>query len=42
VPHQIIWSWYTGRWWVGCYSVTFGTARRGLGGLYDCLWDLKG
>ena len=19
VPHQIIWSWYTGRWWVGCY-----------------------
>jgi len=20
VPHRIIWSWYTGRWWVGCYS----------------------
>jgi len=19
VPHQIIWSWYTGRWWVDCY-----------------------
>jgi len=19
VPHQIIWSWYTGRWWVGGY-----------------------
>jgi len=19
LPHQIIWSWYTGRWWVGCY-----------------------
>jgi len=19
VPHGIIWSWYTGRWWVGCY-----------------------
>ena len=19
VPHQAIWSWYTGRWWVGCY-----------------------
>jgi len=19
VPHQIIWSWYTGRWWMGCY-----------------------
>ena len=19
VPHEIIWSWYTGRWWVGCY-----------------------
>jgi len=18
-PHQIIWTWYTGRWWVGCY-----------------------
>ena len=19
MPHQIIWSWYTGCWWVGCY-----------------------
>jgi len=19
LPHQTIWSWYTGRWWVGCY-----------------------
>jgi len=19
VPYQIIWSWYTGRWWMGCY-----------------------
>jgi len=19
VPHRIIWSWYTTRWWVGCY-----------------------
>ena len=19
MPYQIIWSWYTGRWWVGCY-----------------------
>ena len=19
MPHQIIWSWYTGRWWVSCY-----------------------
>jgi len=19
VPQWIIWSWYTGRWWVGCY-----------------------
>jgi len=19
VPHRIIWSWYTGRWWAGCY-----------------------
>jgi len=19
VPHHMIWSWYTGRWWVGCY-----------------------
>ena len=19
VPHRLIWSWYTGRWWVGCY-----------------------
>jgi len=30
VPHRIIWSWYTDRWWVG--YVTFGTARRGLRG----------
>ena len=21
VPHQIIWSWYTGHWWVGCYTL---------------------
>jgi len=20
MPHRIIWSWYTGRWWVGCYG----------------------
>ena len=35
VPHRIIWSWYTGRWWVSSewrLSLTFGTARRGLGG----------
>ena len=19
MPHQIIWRWYIGRWWVGCY-----------------------
>ena len=19
VPHRTIWSWYSGRWWVGCY-----------------------
>jgi len=19
LPHRIIWSWYTGRWWVACY-----------------------
>jgi len=19
VPHQLIWSWYTSRCWVGCY-----------------------
>ena len=19
LSHRIIWSWYTGRWWVGCY-----------------------
>ena len=19
MPYRIIWSWYTGRWWVGCY-----------------------
>ena len=29
VPHRIIWSWYTGRWWVGCYIwySEEGTAR---------------
>jgi len=26
VPHRIIWSRYTGRWWVDC-SVTFGTGE---------------
>ena len=26
-----IWSWCTGRWWGG--AVTFGTARRGMGGV---------
>ena len=30
VPHQTIWSWYTA---VDGWAVTFGTARRGLGGL---------
>jgi len=20
VTHRTIWSWYTGRWWVGCYT----------------------
>jgi len=30
VPHRIIWNWYTGRWWVGCYTV-YGSARRGTG-----------
>ena len=20
MPHRIIWSWYTSRWWVGCYN----------------------
>ena len=30
VPHRIIWSWYTGRWWVGCYIwySEEGTGRR--------------
>jgi len=34
VSHRITWSWYTGRWLVGCYLAgTFGTAaRRGLAG----------
>ena len=29
--HRIIWSWYTGRWWVGCYIwySEEGTGRAG-------------
>jgi len=30
VPHRIMWSWCTGR--CNLWAVTFGTARRGLGG----------
>jgi len=26
VLHRIIWSWYTGRWWVGCY-IWYGEER---------------
>jgi len=33
VPHQIIWSWYTGRWWVGCY---IWHSKRGFGGAAAC------
>ena len=29
VPHRIVWSWYTGRWWVGCY---IWYSEEGLGG----------
>ena len=29
MPHQIIWSWYTGRWWVSCYV---WYSEEGLGG----------
>jgi len=28
VPHQIRWSWYTGRWWVGCY-ISYSEERTG-------------
>jgi len=28
VPHQIIWSWYTGHWWMGCY---IGYSEEGTG-----------
>jgi len=30
VPHRIIWSWYTGRWWVGCY-IRYSEEGTGLG-----------
>jgi len=30
VPHRIIWSWYTGRWWVGCY-IWYSKYRTGRG-----------
>ena len=30
VPHRIIWSWYTGRWWVGCY-ISYSEAGTGRG-----------
>jgi len=29
VPYRIVWSWYTGRWWVGCY---IWYSEEGLGG----------
>ena len=35
VPRRLIWSWYTGRWWVGCL-VQWGTVSRGLGGAVAC------
>ena len=31
VLHRIIRSWYTGRWWVGCYMVQRGVAWAGWG-----------
>jgi len=30
VPHRIIWSWCTGRWWVGCY-IWYGEEGTGRG-----------
>jgi len=27
VPHRIIWSLYTGRWWVGCYRGSRGSCK---------------
>ena len=30
MPHQIIWSWYTGHWWVGCY-IWYSNERTGWG-----------
>ena len=30
VPHWLIWNWYTGRWWVGCY-IWYSEERTGRG-----------
>jgi len=30
VPHRIIWSCYTGRWWMGCY-IWYSEERTGRG-----------
>jgi len=30
VTHWIIWCWYTGRWWVGCY-ISYSEKRTGRG-----------
>ena len=34
VPHRIIWSWYTGRWWVGC-CIWYSAARPDPSSLYQ-------
>ena len=31
VPHHIIWSWYAGHWWVGCY-IWYSEVGPGRGG----------
>jgi len=38
-PHRIMWSWYTGRWWVSCYIwySEEGTGRGQSPSLYNAL-----
>jgi len=33
VPHRITWSWYTGRWWTGCY-IWYSEERTGRAAVY--------
>ena len=38
VQHQIIWSWYTGRWWVACY-IWYSEEGTGRGPSQGCRGD---